>query len=155
MTKDYTTSNFDLLQLNKNPHFKGVFSKDNKLPPNTPGTGYIVNLESTTDGNGTHWIGVTHDNKQTYYYDPFGMVPPDMILKKIKGNTDRPVVYSDVQIQNDNATTCGYFASSFLKHMTKKGMPSWQKYYDYIYKIMEPNNPKNNERVIKKEFKLT
>jgi len=168
MTNDYTTTNVQLEQLMQKHlgnKFRGVYSKDEALPPNVPGTGYIVNLQDSDAGGGTHWLGVTHNNKESFFYDPYGIVPSDVIIKHIKNGgtgsgrattqTKRPIIYSDMEIQQKNSTTCGYHVMSWLNFMTKKGLPTRQRYYDYLYKYMEPYDSPTNEKKVKKEFGLT
>ena len=44
--------------------FKGVYSKDSILPPSKPNTCYIVNLQDSDAGQGSHWCGITQGYKK-------------------------------------------------------------------------------------------
>ena len=33
---------------------------------------YIINLESSQDGNGTHWMGLKIENLNCVYFDSYG-----------------------------------------------------------------------------------
>ena len=37
---------------------------------------YIINLESSQDGNGTHWMGLKIENLDCVYFDSYGYLPP-------------------------------------------------------------------------------
>jgi hypothetical protein len=41
---------------------------------------YIINLESSTSGSGTHWMSMKISNKQCFYQDSFGVIPPKEII---------------------------------------------------------------------------
>ena len=43
-------------------------------------TNYIVNLESSSMGNGTHWMALKIENKDCVYFDSYGMLPPEEII---------------------------------------------------------------------------
>ena len=57
MFEDEALSNFDLqdLALKYNLPLIGVYSKD-ELPKKIQVGSYYVNMQDSTEGNGTHWI---------------------------------------------------------------------------------------------------
>ena len=81
-------------------NFKGCFFKDN-APKLKNGECLIVNLDDST-GNGTHWCSCYNDNGTMIYFDSYGFPPPQRIKKQYK-----KINYSDQQLQNDRATSCG------------------------------------------------
>lgn len=86
----------------------GVFSKD-KLPKELNDGWYVVNMQSSNQGNkhGTHWICFKSIGLGDVieYFDSFGFSPPIQILQKVK----RKLLYSTRQIQDEFASTCGWF----------------------------------------------
>jgi hypothetical protein len=86
----------------------GVFSKD-KLPKVLKDGWYVVNMQSSNEGNrkGTHWVCLKSigDGETMEYFDAFGFSPPTQILERVKGN----IYYSNKEIQDQYATTCGWF----------------------------------------------
>ena len=40
-------------------------------------TNYIINLESSMIGNGTHWMGLKIEGKNCVYFDSYGTLPPE------------------------------------------------------------------------------
>ena len=45
---------------------------------------YIINLESSNDGNGTHWLSLKIENRDCVYFDSYGMLPPEEIISFCK-----------------------------------------------------------------------
>ena len=74
-------SNFELIDLIKDMkldyHFGGVFSKDLLPKDLIRDKFYIVNLQDSDDGGGTHWT-VFYFNKPltSIYFDSYGFVAP-------------------------------------------------------------------------------
>ena len=62
-------------------NFKGYFYKD-KLKEIKSNSSYILNLNSELDedgksNKGSHWVAlVIDDNKQTIFFDSYGLEPP-------------------------------------------------------------------------------
>ena len=83
---------------------EGIYCK-NEFPSNPEKGFYIINLEKSTDGNGTHWTAlyVAGDN-QNYYFDSFGFAPPKEIEDKLK-----VYYYNKKDLQNIEASSCGYY----------------------------------------------
>ncbi len=74
-------SNFDIIDIIKDLKldycFGGVYSKD-QLPEDLMRTKfYVVNMESSNVGNGSHWVVFYYNNPLTsIYFDSFGFVAP-------------------------------------------------------------------------------
>ena len=65
------------------PRFRGVFVRDNlPVEPKRMDCG-ILNLDDTT-GNGTHWVAWYGDNGKKYYFDSYGIQPPDELKRYLK-----------------------------------------------------------------------
>ena len=75
---------------------------------------YIISLQSSDKGNGTHWMALKIKNKECVYFDSYGFLPPEEIItfcKRIKGSR---LSYNTKQIQDLSAITCGFFSIAFL-----------------------------------------
>jgi hypothetical protein len=107
---------FEIVQEIKLKDFVGVFMKDEllNLPKKYKGN-YIINLQSSTDGNGTHYcaLRVLNDGN-AIWFDPFGFENPKEVSKYINSK----IAYSDKTIQNINSSICGYYCIAFLNYMT-------------------------------------
>jgi len=129
---DYTTSSTDLertAQILKLP-LVGVFSKDT-LPNRCYVGSYIINMENRDVGNGTHWVLLKiFPTKEVIYFDSFGLSVPPLIKDFVKGK----IATSNRQIQDINATTCGYYCIMCDHFMTyqKQHRPIYERFDDFL-----------------------
>lgn len=94
-----------------------VCSKDRlRLVPHKNG-GYIVNLQDSTDGGGTHWVALWLDGSTATYFDPFGIAPPTQIARYMRPM--KLVLRSNRQIQNVASGWCGEYCIEFLRHVSR------------------------------------
>ena len=112
-------SNFDIIKIiedMKLTHvFGGVYSKD-QLPTLQRNNFYIINLESSDAGRGSHWTVFFYNKPLTsIYYDSFGFIAPLEVQAKIK-----PYIYNDKEIQNYKSSACGYYCIAFIKFLHNK-----------------------------------
>ena len=75
----------DAVQHLKIPNFRGVFLRDT-LPkrPNQKECG-ILNLDSS-NGRGTHWVAWFKNKEDKYYFDNYGVQPPNEMIKYLQSN---------------------------------------------------------------------
>ena len=78
-----TLSDRDIIEIlkNQNIHIHGIFMKD-ELPSKLTKGFYIINLQSSTEGNGTHWVALYYNPVCSYYFDAFGFIAPLEIQNK-------------------------------------------------------------------------
>ena len=112
-------TNFELDDISENYGFSlnSVVMKDELRTISPKNGNYIINLESSTQGDGTHWLALVLRGKHCYYQDPFGILPPTEIIdfcRRIKGSH---LAYSTLEIQNINADTCGWFGCGLLIYL--------------------------------------
>ena len=94
----------------------------NMFSPLTPKQGgYIINLQDTTDGNGTHWTAMYIFEKHVLYFDPFGFPVPTPIIKFLSkySKSITKILRSTDQIQEETSIRCGWFCLYFLFFMNK------------------------------------
>jgi hypothetical protein len=138
-------SNFDIEQIiQKNGLqniFNGCFSK-NDLKELQRGF-YIINLQSSEDGNGTHWCCLYVVNPvYSLWFDSFGFAPPQEIENLLKTYD-----FNNIDIQNINSSACGYYCIAFIKFMYGKNNPL--KYFTTFVNLFN-NNTKYNDIILKK-----
>jgi len=85
----------------------GVYAK-NELKHLRPKIGqyYVVNMQDSDDGDGSHWVSCGFTKYGNFYFDSYGADCPDVIqkfLRKIK----LPVFLNYKQIQNYSSENCG------------------------------------------------
>ena len=112
-------TNFDLDDISKHYGFtlNAVVMKD-ELKTLSPKNGnYIINLESSSQGDGTHWLCCVVRGKQCFYLDPFGILPPTEVIDFCRRIHKSHLAYSTFEIQNINADTCGWFGCGLLIYL--------------------------------------
>jgi hypothetical protein len=140
---DYTTSSTDLegtAQMLKLP-LVGVYSKDT-LPDRCYVGSYIINMEDSDVGNGTHWVLLKiFPTKEVIYFDSFGLSVPPLIKDFVKVK----IATSTRQIQDIDATTCGYYCIACDDYMTyqKQHRPIYERYDDFL-NIFKGDTKKND-----------
>jgi hypothetical protein len=111
-------SNFDLEHIAQHYNFPLVVLMKDELVNHKPKSGnYIINLESSTTGSGTHWLSLGIRSKQCFYQDSFGVAPPKEVIDFCKRIPNSRLAFSEIQMQNITTDTCGFFAIGLLVHI--------------------------------------
>jgi hypothetical protein len=141
---------FDIVEEIELKNFIGVFMKDEllNLPKKRVGN-YVVNLQSSTDGNGTHYCALKiYNDGRAVWFDPFGFEAP----KEVDKFVGRKVPYSDKTIQNINSSICGFYCIAFLHYMTqnenKNPLNAYQSFLN-----MFSDDVKENRSILQKYLK--
>ena len=151
-------TNFQLIDLAKklNINLVNVCSKDelNKVIPKVGG--YIINLENSYNGYGTHWtsflIYETQDHLyNALYFDSYGIRPPIEVENYIKQISNNKIGYNTRQIQKIETTECGWYALNWLYCMQYKRQSN-NMIEDYNIYMNKFSNDLNQELKILKEL---
>ena len=128
----------------KGYYINGVFSKD-KLPKDLKDGWYIINLQNSNDGKGSHWTSFKSINGSRIieYFDAFGFSPPLEVYERAKGD----ILYSERQIQDINATTCGWFCIAAI--VCDKGYETPKSHFDKFINMFS-NNTNINDKILSK-----
>jgi len=141
-----TTTNSDLYSIAIKLKIKlnGIYMKD-ELEDNLKEGNYIINLENSNQ-SGSHWTCFIKDKNNIYYYDSFGVVPPQNIYN-ISVKNSLNLYYIDKHDQNLDSTSCGWWCVSFLYFMntTRGPMLNNMKKFDKKF---------NNKKTIDNEIEL-
>ena len=128
----------ELINFHKLDHyFGGVYSKD-QLPELKPTKFYIINLEDSDAGPGTHWTSFYFSPTTSIYFDSYGFVPPKDVEDKI-GN----YIYNDKDVQDMDASSCGYYALAFILFLHNK--EDKQEAFKHFLKLFSHNTAKNDD----------
>ena len=147
---DYTTTNFQLEDLAKKLKINliGVFSKD-ELPERPQIGGYILNLQNSDDGGGTHWVAMNiSPDRRVTYFDSFGLRPPIEVKQFVN---QYPIMSNIRHIQSLDSSLCGYYSLLFLK-MIQKTKNTAERFDDFLNRFRE--DKEHNETIVKKYFGL-
>ena len=137
-------SNIDIEKIikhyNLNDYFGGVFSKDNLPNKLIKGKYYIINLNNHNQ-SGSHWTCFYYNYPlYSIYYDSYGYPAPLEVQNKIK-----PYIFNDVDIQDYNSRSCGYYCISFIKFLYNKQ----NKYNSFdTYINLFSNDTMNNDKIL-------
>ena len=108
-------SNFDLEQLAEFYHLPLIaVDKKDELPSKVKDGCYIINLQSSTSGNGTHWLGLFIYKNNAYFFDSYGAPPPIEVIKFVKKRKGCHLYYNNFIIQDLRSENCGWYALAFL-----------------------------------------
>ena len=101
-------------------------------------------MENQNDGNGTHWVVMKYGDDEIIYCDSMGFYPPIEVMQKAKSN----IIYNSKQIQDINATSCGWFCIAFTLNDSKNpNMSSETKFKRFIN--MFCNDTRKNDGILK------
>lgn len=109
-------SNIELLEAVKKikiPRFRGVFVRDELPKISWKQECGILNLDDSS-GNGTHWVAWKKNGSTKYYFDSYGIQPPNELIVYLK----RPILYNTERVQPDNEVFCGHLCLYVLKQLS-------------------------------------
>lgn len=95
----------------------------------------VVNLESHPPGS--HWVSFYIRSGILYYFDSFGIVPPNEIVEIAK-NRKLEIVYQDSDLQKLSSKRCGYYCVYFIKEMAKN-----KSFFDVVFSFKQSPSEKN------------
>jgi hypothetical protein len=112
---------------------------------------YIVNLQSSTQGCGSHWSGIILNKSGSFYFDSFGEPPPKETQRFIQ-TFDPHFGYNSKEIQDLNSDLCGFFCMGLFLSIQKdkKKKPMFEKVNDYLKNFS--HNTKENDAILRKFF---
>jgi hypothetical protein len=134
---DNELSNIEINNILKNyKRFKGCYQKD-ELPSLEPYSYYIVNLQSSNDGQGTHWCCLyCIKSNLIFWFDAYGFPPPEPICNNYN------YYYNHVDLQGYNDTTCGYYCIALIKYTYS--FSDFKKGVEGFIKLFKKDTSKNN-----------
>ena len=126
-------TNIDLANIAKQMKINliAVVSKDELKNVAPKQGGYIINMQDSTDGSGTHWSAMcVYEDDSSYkclYFDSYGFPAATEIEDFCKRISPYRIAYNTKQIQKTFTTDCGWYTLSWLFNMQYK-----RKYDDMI-----------------------
>jgi len=147
MLENDATSNIDLENLANKLKLPliGVYSKD-ELPDKIQKGSYIINLQDSDKGPGSHWIlAKIFDKKNALYFDAFGESIPLEIAKFLKHY--KPIPYSNRHIQDIDSNRCGLYCIACDHYMNRiKRRQMLEQYDDFLN--MFTSDTKKNDKIL-------
>jgi hypothetical protein len=141
-------SNFDLEELSEHYGFPltQVLMKDEmKSLKASKNANYIINLQSSNQGNGSHWMALAIRDKKCMYVDSFGILPPQEVISFCKKIPKSHLGYNDFGYQHIKSETCGgWYCVGLLIHIQNHpNMDVNDASFDYI-KMFSYDTLRNN-----------
>jgi hypothetical protein len=94
-------NNFELEHIAQHYNFPlTVLMKDELKNHKAKSGNYIINLESSSQGNGTHWLTLGIRNKQCFYQDSFGIILPQEVIDFCKRIPNSRLAFSEINARN-------------------------------------------------------
>ena len=147
-------SNFDIEEIANHYNLDvQIIMKDELKNMKPINTNYIINLESSTMGNGTHWMSLKIQDKNCVYCDSYGMLPPEEIISFCKRISKSHLTYNTKEIQDINAQTCGFFAIAFILFLhlnTSDDLYKMSSSFSNLFSL----HTKLNNKILQKFFRL-
>ena len=128
------------------PGYGGCMSKD-ELPKKLDGKFYVINLEDSDKGHGTHWVEVDDRNKNyVCYIDSEGEVPPKSVRSAMRKSGKKMKIHH-FMLQPLGSSSCGWYCVAAAKEMMGKedGMENFLSHFDL-------NDTKDNDKILAKMF---
>lgn len=97
-------------------HLNAVCSKDELKQLPTKGGNYIVNLQSSDAGGGTHWTALVVHGKNSVYFDSFGCVPPLEVGRFVKRSRTKSA-FNGWIVQDIESELCGYYCLALFIYL--------------------------------------
>jgi len=140
-------SNNDIINIAKKMNINLIccISKDKLININHQNGFYIINMEDSDKGNGSHWV-IFHINNNDYYYmDSFGLRAPIIVENYLNHN----YYYNDKEIQHINSNCCGWYCILLcLFIMNNKG--NIKERYKKFYKLFNYKDYYKNDEILYK-----
>ena len=127
--------------LKNDKKFSGVYMKDQIPNDLQPDKWYIINTQSSTDGDGLHWT-CFKNSKPMLYFDPIiGGYAPVEVLEKAKNGIN----YKNIEIQNEKSTACGWYCVACI--LSDKGSGNTLTHFKRFISHFSKNT-KLNDRIL-------
>ena len=125
----------DLVKYYKIKNYRGAYI-DDRMPEKLLNGFYIINLNGHS-----HWTCLLKDGASCYYFDSYGF-PASAEVEELVGGD---YIHSDVQVQAETSTSCGYFCIAFMRSMGKA--KNKQLAYGEFLQLFD-KDPRKNELIL-------
>jgi hypothetical protein len=138
INKSITTSTeLERLARDLRIHLNGIYSKDQLINVKPQKGGYIINMQDSDKGNGSHWIAVYlseyNGRRTSAYFDSFGIICPYEVMDFMR-KWSNDAIFCNKQIQDVDFGGCGAYCIHFLRHMQFSRGTSRQRYMRFLSK---------------------
>ena len=145
-------SNFDIEKICKFYRLPVVsICMKNELPTKVKDGCYIINMQSSTQGNGTHWVALYVQKSNAFYFDSFGALPPNEVIMLVKQRKGCHLYYSNWIVQDLKSEACGWYCIAFLTFMHQNRNRDLKEVFNEFSNNFLDDTSKNDE-ILKSYF---
>lgn len=139
-------SNFDIEKLCKfyRLNLIAICMKD-ELPTTVKDGCYVINMQSSHQGNGTHWVGLYVFKSNAFYFDSFGALPPNEVLSFVKRRKGCHLFYSNWITQDLKSQACGWYCIAFLIYLHENRNKDLKQVFNDFVNNFQDDTAKNDE----------
>ena len=112
---------------------------------------YIVNLQSSTDGNGSHWLGLYLDKQLSLFFDSFGAGCPIEVDAFVKRFRPKHFAYNIEIIQDLDSDVCGYYCIALSLYLKTHQYSTTNNAFNSFINLFR-DDTKDNLKVLKNVF---
>jgi hypothetical protein len=108
-------------------------------------------MQSTYQGNGTHWVAMYIYKSNAFYFDSFGALPPNEVIAFVKQRKGCHLYYSNWIIQDLSSEACGWFCIAFLTYIHQNRNRDLKEVFNEFSNNFVDDTAKNDE-ILKSYF---
>ncbi len=139
-------SNFDIEKICKFYRLPVVsICMKNELPMKVIDGCYIINMQSSYQGTGTHWVALYVYKNNSFYFDSFGAIFPNEIMTFVKKRKGCHLYYSNWIIQDLKSENCGWYVIAFLIYMHQNRQKNLKDVFNDFTNNFHDDTTKNDE----------
>ena len=112
---------------------------------------YVINMQNSDAGSGSHWVFCKITSSSAIYFDSFGVYCPEEVKNFIH---PLKIVYNTRQIQDLKSEMCGFFSSAcgyYLKYDSDPKKQIEDNFEDFL--TMFSDDTKKNDAILKEYLK--
>jgi hypothetical protein len=110
---------------------------------------YIVNLQDSTAGTGTHWMLLILKRGESFYFDSYGAPMPEDVIDFAKKLNEK-LAYSQFIVQDFDSQLCGYYDIGLAIYLKEHPGELRDKSNDFINMFVD--DTRKNGPILKKYF---
>jgi len=112
---------------------------------------YIINLQSSFQGDGTHWTALNISGRSAVFFDSFG-APPSIEIEQLCKLNKKTLAFNNWIVQDLKSENCGSFCLAFLLflHRSSCGCSNTKKMNEFVNGFSE--NTKKNDSILASFF---
>lgn len=108
---------YEMKERFKDNLYLNSISFDYDIPKLKANTFSVILMKDEKENSG-HYVSVVCNSKQAYYFDAFGCMPDEVVLKRMKEFSDECFYISDI-LQDINSSRCAIYTIKFIEFWLK------------------------------------